>query len=59
MSVTLSCGCKAESQDDGIFCEWDAYSREFENAVAYGCICALCYTQLNARPVEEDKNDLP
>lgn len=54
--MILSCGCRSEHE--GILCEWDAYSRECEDAVAYGRICALCVIALNARPVEED-NDLP
>lgn len=53
MSVTLSCGCRAESQTEGILCEWDAESREGEAAIAFGCICAIHYRELNARPAEE------
>jgi hypothetical protein len=55
--MILSCGCRSEHE--GILCEWDAYSRECEDAVAYGSVCALCYKALNARPIEKDTNDLP
>lgn len=53
--MILSCGCRSDT--DGILAEWDAYSRECEDAVAYGCICKLCYIALNARPIEKEKNE--
>lgn len=53
MSVTLSCGCRAESQTEGILCEWDAESREGDAAIAFGCVCAIHYRELNARPAED------
>jgi hypothetical protein len=53
--MILSCGCKSENE--GIFCEWDAYSKECEDAVAYGCVCALCYIALNARPTEKEQDE--
>ena len=55
MSVTLSCGCTVESQDFGIFCEWDAYSRECEEAIAYGVLCSKHYHEYEARPTEQER----
>jgi hypothetical protein len=55
--MILSCGCQSER--GGIDCEWDTETRECEPAIAYGCLCATHYIEYNARPVEEDKNDLP
>ena len=54
MSVTLSCGCKSET--DGILCYWDAYSDECQDAIAYGCVCKLCYIALNARLTEQSQD---
>jgi hypothetical protein len=51
--MILSCGCRSEHE--GIFCEWDAFSKECEDAVAYGCVCAQCYLELNARPTEKEQ----
>lgn len=51
--ITLTCGCKVEHSDFGIFCEWDTETRECEPAIAYGVLCAKHYHGYKARPTEE------
>ena len=53
--MILTCGCKVDHPDFGIFCEWDTETRECEPAIAYGVLCSKHYLEYEARPTEEEQ----
>ena len=55
--MILTCGCKVEHSNFGIFCEWDTETRECEPAIAYGVLCTKHYREYEARPTKEEQKN--
>ena len=55
--MILTCGCKVEHSNFGIFCEWDTETRECEPATAYGVLCSKHYHEHEARPTKEEQKN--
>jgi hypothetical protein len=55
MTMILTCGCRSDDIDNGIFCEWDTETRQGKPAIAYGVLCAKHYMEYEARPTEVEK----
>jgi hypothetical protein len=55
MTMILTCGCRSDDIDNGIFCEWDTETRQGKPAIAYGVLCPKHYMEYEARPTEVEK----
>jgi hypothetical protein len=52
MNITLTCGCKAENLDSGIFCNWEEEKND-KKSVFYGILCSEHYIEYKAIPADE------